>query len=68
MKNTLDIIVWFADEYFSRNHYIETMSGDRRNLNRCLRQCQYGQMQKRDGKPCTVSDKCGQADRYLHRE
>ena len=25
-------------------------------------------MQNRDGKPCTVSDKCGQAARYLHRE
>ena len=44
------------------------MSGDKQSLKQCLRQGQYGQMQNGDGKPCTVSDKCGQAARYLHRE
>ena len=44
------------------------MSGDKRSLNRCLSQGQYGQMQNRDEKPSTVSNKCDQAARYLHRE
>ena len=46
--------------------YVE--SGDDKILKQCLREPKYGQMQNRDGKPCTVSDKCGQAARYLHRE
>ena len=44
------------------------MSGDKRSLNRCLSQGQYGQMQNRDEKPSTVSNKCDQTARYLHRE
>ena len=36
MTNTLDIILWLADEYCFRNHHVE--SGDDRILNQCLRE------------------------------
>ena len=66
MYNTLKTILWLGDVYFFDYHFVQ--SGDERILNQCLREPKYGQMQNRDGKPCTVSDKCGQAARYLHRE
>ena len=68
MRGTLEIILQLTEEYFSQNHAVRTMSGDKLSLNRCLRQGLYGQMENRDAKPCTVSDKCGQAVRYLYRE
>ena len=66
MQSSLDIILWLTDEYFARNHHVE--SGDEFILKSCLREPKYGLLQNRDGNDCTVSDKCGQAVRYLHRE
>ena len=66
MYSLLKTILWLGDEYFFRNH--EVKFGDTYVLNQCLREPKHGLMQNRFGKPCSVSDKCGQAARYLHRE
>ena len=68
MYSLLKTILWLGDEYFFRNHSYESELGESWILNQCLREPKHGLMQNRDGKPCSVSDKCGQAARYLHRE
>ena len=65
MQDSLNSILWLTDEYFARNHYVE--SGEELILKSCLREPKYGLMQNSDGDACTVSDKCGQAARYLYQ-
>ena len=66
MQKTLEIILGLTDEYFSRNHYDE--SDGVRILKQCQRHPVNGVMINSAGNECTVSDKCGQAVRYLYRE
>ena len=65
-RPSLDMVPPVTNEYFSRNHYVE--SGDDRILKQCQRHPVNGVMINSTGKECTVGDKCGQAVRYLYRE
>ena len=75
MKQTLDKILGLTNEYFSRNHAEKFGNdpNDRFRLNMCERiphdaKDYPGQMKNRDGNDCRVTDKCGQAVRYIYRE
>ena len=76
IHETLDTILFLVNEYFSRYHAYKSGSdkNDMWRLELCARYPHWpntrysGQLLNRHNEECRVTDKCGQAVRYLYRE
>ena len=76
LKESLDMIIFLVNEYFSRYHAYKDGNdkSDQWRLEYCERiphegnPPNAGKRLNRHGKKCEVTDKCGQAVRFIYRE